>query len=86
MAERRHMQSAEKRSQKDLEADGWTRQFIASEPRLSEAREAYEEMGLEVRLEPVDTEGLDQECTDCLEMDDSCRLIYTRPKKGKGTR
>ena len=72
---------------KELEAEGWTRQFIASEPRLSEAKEAYEEMGLEVRFEPVDKEDLDQECTECFEIDESCRTIYTRPiVEGKGAR
>jgi len=80
------MKTAKTSRHEELEADGWTRQFIASEPRLSEAKEAYEEMGLEVRLEPVDIKDLDQECTDCLEMDDSCRLIYTRPQMGEGTR
>ena len=71
---------------KKLQAEGWTRQFLASEPRLSEAKEAYEEMGLEVRFEPVDVKDLDQECIGCLEMDESCRVIYTRPKKGEGKR
>jgi len=65
-----------------LEEEGWTRQFIASEPRLSEAKEAYEEMGLEVRFEPVDKDDLDQECTECFEIDESCRTIYTRPRDG----
>jgi hypothetical protein len=69
-----------------LEAEGWTRQFIASEPRLSEAREAYEEMGLDVRFESVEADDLDQECKECFEVDDTCRVIFTRPKKegGKG--
>ena len=80
------MSPGKKSGQKDLEAEGWTRQFIASEPRLSEAKEAYEEMGLEVRFEPVDVKDLDQECIGCLEMDESCRVIYTRPKKGEGKR
>jgi hypothetical protein len=70
-----------------LEAEGWTRQFIASEPRLSEAKEAYEEMGLEVRFEPVDKDDLDQECTECFEMDESCHTIYTRSRReGKEAR
>ncbi len=76
------MASVKRSRAADLVKEGWTRQFIASEPRLSEAKEAYEEMGLEVLLEPVDPEDLDQECKDCFEMDDSCRTIYTRPKKG----
>ncbi len=78
---------AKKTRREILEAEGWTRQFIASEPRLSEAKEVYEEMGLEVRLEPVDKGDLDQECKDCYEMDESCRTIYTRPRReSKGVR
>jgi hypothetical protein len=34
-----------------LEREGWTRQFTADEPRLSEVIALYEEMGLEVHLE-----------------------------------
>ncbi len=75
--------SKKKSRREKLEAEGWTRQFIATEPRLSDAKEAYEEMGLEVIFEPVDLDDLDQECTDCLEMDDRCRVIYTKPKKDK---
>jgi hypothetical protein len=78
---------AKKSRREILEAEGWTKQFIASEPRLSEAKDVYEEMGLEVRFEPVDKEDLDQECKDCFEMDDSCRTIYTRRRKeGKEVR
>lgn len=78
---------AKKSRREVLEAEGWTRQFIASEPRLSEAKDAYEEMGLEVRFEPVDKDDLDQECTECFEMDERCRAIFTRPKReGKEVR
>ena len=73
--------SRKKSRREQLESEGWTRQFIATEPRLSDAKEAYEEMGLEVRFEPVDLDDLNQECTNCLEMDEGCRVIYTRPKK-----
>ncbi len=77
---------AKKSQRETLEAEGWTRQFIASEPRLSDSREAYEEMGLEVRFELVDMDDLDQECKTCLEMDEHCRVIYTRPKRKGGGR
>ena len=77
---------AKKNRRQVLEADGWTRQFIASEPRLSDAKEAYEEMDLEVMFEPIDTNDLDQECKTCLEMDEHCRVIYTRPKRKGGAK
>jgi hypothetical protein len=71
---------------------GWTRQFVASEPRLSEAVGAYEEAGFEVHLEPLppvkncddcsgggDDEG---DCRICFEgVEDRYRVIYTRPRR-----
>ena len=60
-----------------LLAAGWRRAFIADEPRLSEAVEAYEELGFEVRLEPVPAD--DSECTECMtQAPERFRLIYTR--------
>ena len=51
---------------------------MADEPRLSEAIELYESLGLEVRLEPP--RPVSGECTTCLEHGfDRCRMIYTRP-------
>ena len=38
---------------KQLAAEGWTRQHVACDPRLSEAVETYEELGQEVFLVPV---------------------------------
>lgn len=37
-----------------LLAQGWVRQFMADEPRLSEAVAQYRELGFEVRLEAAD--------------------------------
>jgi len=74
-----------------LEEEGWTRQFVASEPRLSEAVDLYRELGYEVRLEPLskepECEGCDgiekeSECRVCFEgFEDRYRTIFTRPKK-----
>ena len=67
-----------------LVADGWTRQFSASEPRLSEAVESYQEIGMEVRLEPVDTAPSDGTCTVCMaENPEYVKVIYTRPRPDK---
>jgi len=73
----------EGRSREDeLKKEGWTRQSVLSEPRLSEVVELYESMGLEVRVEPVDLEELDEECKACFEADpESCKVVYTRPKR-----
>lgn len=60
--------------------EGWTRQFVAAEPRLSEAVELYRSLGLEVRLEQISPESLEGDCAVCMEAaPDQFRVIYTRP-------
>ena len=39
--------------EEELVGLGWTRRFIACEPRLSESVELYESLGFEVLLEPL---------------------------------
>ncbi len=73
----------ESSKQKELEREGWVRQFTTDEPRLSEAVELYEFLGLEVRLEPVTPGELTEECQVCFEVDgERYKTIYTRPKRG----
>jgi hypothetical protein len=74
-----------------LKQEGWTRQFVASEPRLSEAAAMYREIGFEVRLEPLSPQGGCRSCTDqedpdacraCFEgSEDQYKIIFTRPLK-----
>jgi hypothetical protein len=62
-----------------LEA-GWTRRFIAEEPRLTEMKEMYESLGLEARIEPGAL-GDPEECRACFEVetfDSKYHTIYTR--------
>ena len=76
---------------KNLEIEGWTRQFVASEPRLSEAVETYKEADFEVHLEPFPKESEGEnckgsndegECRTCFEgFEDRYKIIFTRPKK-----
>ena len=67
--------------EKELLARGWTRQFNAEEPRLSEAVEMYEQIGLEVRLEPVVIDPDSEACQMCFEQDcDRYKTIWTRPR------
>ena len=76
-----------------LELNGWSRQFIANEPRLSEALELYKEAGFEVLLEPlpkpaetVEVSGSVPEanCRQCFDgLEDQYKIIYTRPKKDR---
>lgn len=90
------MSQVESRIQ-DLEKEGWTKQFVANEPRLSESAEMYKQLGFDVHLEPLPKEpecescaGTEEqeeksECRICFEgVEDQYKLIFTRPLKGKG--
>ena len=61
---------------------GWTRQFTAAEPRLSEMAELYELLCLEVVFGPA-TPQEGQECAACLD-DAAVKTIYTRPRRNQG--
>jgi hypothetical protein len=74
-----------------LEREGWVKQFVANEPRLSEAVELYKETGFDVHLEPLPKgQGCEAcpgseekgECRVCFEgFEDQYRIIYTRRRK-----
>lgn len=80
-----------------LEKQGWVKQFVASEPRLSEVVELYKESGFEVHLEPLpkshecgtcaEPQAGDQgECRACFEgFEDHYKIIFTRPSKDHKT-
>jgi hypothetical protein len=87
------MPSGEKSRWKRLEDEGWKKQFVVSEPRLSEAVDMYIKAGFEVHLEslPKDpesetcaTEDDQHECRLCYEgFEDQYKVIFTRRKKGE---
>ena len=74
-----------------LEQEGWTRRFVADEPRLSEAVDLYRSSGFDVHLEPLpekpDCEtcvGKEEEnhCQICFDgFEDRYRIIFTRPSR-----
>jgi hypothetical protein len=67
--------------EEQLKAEGWIRQFVTEEPRLSEAVELYKSLGNEVLLEPVTMDDL-EECGVCFAgSTDRYKLIYTRSLK-----
>ena len=74
----------------ELINEGWTRRFVANEPRLSEMVELYQSMGYEVHLVPlplVDCDSADEEsgeCRACFKgFEDQYKIIYTRAKRGE---
>ena len=76
---------AESPSREDeLLQQGWTKRFLAGDPRLKEATEFYESIGLEVHLEPARAEDL--ACSECHPRQPSTTIegwyvIYTCPKR-----
>ena len=72
-----------------LESQGWHRQFVATEPRLSEAVEIYKELGFQVHLEPLPAQkktsngqpqGTEIKCHACFDgSEDQYRIIFTKP-------
>ena len=63
-----------------LVEEGWIRRFTAEEPRLSEMKELYESLGLEVLLTSATPEDA-QECSACVdipEFEERYKTIYTR--------
>jgi hypothetical protein len=81
--------------ERSLEAEGWTRQFVANEPRLTEAVQLYRELGFDVLLEPLpesaQCDGCEgpaetdkSECRVCFQgVEEQYQVIYTRPMKKK---
>lgn len=64
-----------------LKKQGWIRQFVTDEPRLSEAVELYQSLGYEVRLEQASFEEVNQMCKNCLDVDCAkYKIIYIRRK------
>lgn len=76
--------SCSSQRENQLAAEGWTRQFMTNEPRLSEAVEEYTALGFQVHLEPVDPtacaggSGCDS-CFQAPEVAAQFKIIFTRP-------
>jgi hypothetical protein len=79
---------------RNLEDRGWQRQFIAAEPRLSEAVEMYRELGFQVHLEPLPTlettpseqaHNNEIECRTCFNgVESQYSIIFTKPAECNG--
>ena len=68
--------------EEELVKKGWEKQTTYDEPRLSEIVEMYQEMDLEVHLEPFHPEE-DAGCSECMKSTpESFKTIYTRKNKG----
>ena len=66
-----------------LISKGWEKKATYDDPRLTEMIEAYEEIGLEVHLEPFNADN-EAGCTGCMQQfPDQFKTIYTREKSGE---
>lgn len=71
--------SGGEQKEEELKRQGWVRQFVTDEPRLSEAVELYKTLGYEVRLEEATFEEVNQICKNCLEADcERYKIIYIK--------
>jgi hypothetical protein len=69
-----------KTTEQKLIGDGWEKKATYDDPRLSEMVAIYEEIGLEVHLEPFDAAN-ENGCTGCMQLSpDRFKTIYTRRK------
>jgi hypothetical protein len=65
-----------------LLAEGWERRFVADARRAKEASELYQQLGFEVRAEPLRPTDLGDDCEDCkLVVVFQFQTIYTRRKR-----
>jgi len=66
----------------DLVKQDWVKHTTYDEPRLSEITEMYQEMGLEVRIEPLNPdENGEPGCSECMKVQsDRYETLYTRKK------
>jgi hypothetical protein len=78
---RKFLSEAELQPDPALVAEGWQRRFTADEPRIQEVVELYAQLGYEVRMEPVTSGDVQDDCHDC-QAGAATRLftIYTRKK------
>jgi hypothetical protein len=64
-----------------MTAEGWERRFIADARMARDAVDTYTQLGYEVRLEPIDTDGLKDECSGCKALFKQFSAVYTRKRK-----
>ena len=63
-----------------LGRDCWVRRFTAAAPRISEVRELYASLGLEVLLDPLMPGELAKDCEGCTVALTMFRVVYTRQR------
>lgn len=66
----------------ELLADGWQQRFVADERMGRDAVETYGTLGYEVRLVPLNTAHLGEQCGGCEMVLKKYSVVYTRRRIG----
>jgi len=76
-----------KERDKQMEKEGWIRQFVADGPSADDAETVYNLLGFEVLRLPVGKPLFKKSISFSSEKPpDLCEVVYIRPKKQKGRR
>lgn len=76
---RRFFSDAQLQADPGLASEGWERRFTADAQRVEEVIELYSKLGYEVRVEPVRSEEIHDDCTDCHSLVIAkFKTVYTR--------
>jgi len=76
-----------RQTHKQLEREGWLRQFVADEDQAKDAVEIYDLLGYEVHLRPTN-QSPSKKCSSLSskESEGECRIVYIRPKRSRTMR
>lgn len=66
-----------------LLAAGWERRFIADPRMTRDAVDTYSDLGYEVKLQPLNTDRVLDQCSGCKAMLESFNEVYTRKRSVK---
>lgn len=64
----------------ELIKQGWEQRFVGDERMVQDALEMYSDMGYEVKILPLDTVNVQDECMGCLALLKAFKVVYTRQK------
>jgi hypothetical protein len=71
-----------RQTHKQLEKEGWLRQFVADEAQAKDAVEVYDLLGYEVHLKPPNrSHSKKSSSSSSNESQGQCHMVYIRPKK-----
>ncbi len=72
-----------RRTHKQLEKEGWLRQFVADEVQAKDAVEIYDLLGYEVRLKSPNRGRSKKDGSSSMGPQGECKIVYIRPKKSE---